>query len=246
MLKAQVDSILAQRGVEVRLVRREDTFGEGACANFAALLAESTADYAAFADQDDVWKEDKLARSMAKMHELESCWGRETPLCVFTDSTIVDAGLEEIAPSHLAYAGLDPMRLSPRQLVQQNVASGNTMLFNAALRKVAQPIPAQAVMHDHWLMLAAALYGHIAFLDEATLLYRQHGNNVLGAGRPRLTVRQIRERIHRNMEQAACFPEFACLKDYGRRSSLMRRWLIVRHGFWKNGLLRNLGALLLA
>lgn len=55
MLKAQIDSIRAQKGVEVNVVRREDESGAGACANFAALLCESRADYAAFSDQDDVW-----------------------------------------------------------------------------------------------------------------------------------------------------------------------------------------------
>jgi hypothetical protein len=36
-------------------------------------------------------------------------------------------------------------------------------------------------MHDWWLAQCAALFGHIALVDHATVLYRQHGTNVLGA-----------------------------------------------------------------
>lgn len=36
-------------------------------------------------------------------------------------------------------------------------------------------------MHDWWLALLAAACGKIGFLDEATIDYRQHGGNVVGA-----------------------------------------------------------------
>lgn len=38
-------------------------------------------------------------------------------------------------------------------------------------------------MHDWWLALAASAFGHIARVDEATILYRQHGANDSGAHR---------------------------------------------------------------
>jgi len=87
MLSAQVDSIRRQSGVEVNLVVREDVGGDGACSNFAALLAEqssaiSDSDYIAFSDQDDIWLDDKLAKTLDKMREMERRWGAGTPLLV--------------------------------------------------------------------------------------------------------------------------------------------------------------------
>ena len=93
MLKAQVESIRAQTGVEVNLIRREDTEGLGACGNFSALLSESRAEYVAFSDQDDVWFKDKLSKSLAKMRELEALHGKDIPLLVFCDGYVTDAEL---------------------------------------------------------------------------------------------------------------------------------------------------------
>lgn len=36
-------------------------------------------------------------------------------------------------------------------------------------------------MHDWWMALAASCFGRIEFISEPTILYRQHGNNVVGA-----------------------------------------------------------------
>ena len=41
--------------------------------------------------------------------------------------------------------------------------------------------PDKLVMHDHWIALVAVFFGKIVFLDEATLSYRQHGDNSCGA-----------------------------------------------------------------
>jgi len=263
MLKAQVDSIQAQRGVDVNLICREDTHGEGACANFAALLSESRAEYVAFADQDDVWFPDKLAKSMAKMRELEGRWGKEVPLCVFTDAKVVDAGLNVLHESLFKFTNIDPCRDAPRQLALQNVANGNTMLVNAALRDLAMPIPQGAFMHDHWMLLVASSFGHIACLHEPTLLYRQHDGNVLGAAcvgwryywhRFRQGRKALRERLYANIRQAEAFTErFGCcaprelraLSGLGGKCRLVRVMTLIRHRIAKCGLLRNLGTWLI-
>lgn len=50
------------------------------------------------------------------------------------------------------------------------------------LRK-ALPFPPSIPMHDWWLGLVAACGGGVAPLPEATVLYRQHGGNEVGAAR---------------------------------------------------------------
>lgn len=261
-LKAQLDSIRAQRGVEVNLIRREDPGGDGARGNFAALLAESTAEYVAFADQDDVWMDDKLERSMAKMRELEERWGRDAPLMVYTDAAVVDAELAPLDASLFHRIKVDPLRTRPEQLAVQNVAYGNTILMNAALRKLANPIPEKAFMHDSWVTLVAGVFGHMACLREPTLLYRQHGGNAIGGrkvgpgyfvGLARGGRGALRERFYANVRQVEAFVErfgdkapasFRALAELDRRCRPARAWTLVRHGFFKNGFLRNLGMLL--
>ena len=262
-LKAQVDSIRAQEDVEVNLIRREDESGAGACANFSALLGQSRGEYAAFADQDDVWMPRKLAKSLAKMRELEARYGKDTPLLVFSDAKVVDAELNPLDESLFHRTKIDPRRLLPRQLILQNVANGNTMLMNAALVRKASPIPQEAFMHDHWIMLVASVFGRIGYVEEPTVLYRQYGGNVIGGGKVdaayyRYRIGQgravLRQRLYANVVQAEAFAErfgdaapaaFQALVGFREKPWPRRAALICRHGIFKNGLLRNLGTLCL-
>lgn len=253
----------AARDGRIRLVATERA---GAVANFARLWKAADADYVMFCDHDDVWCADKVAKSMDAMRRAEAA-APGMPIAVFHDARVVDAGLGEIAPSSFARQGLDPHRTALRQLLMQNVAAGNTLCANRALRERVGEIPDDAVMHDHWVMLAAAAFGRIVLLDEPLLLYRQHGANVLGASAfsarglaARLAggVGKAREKLYRHVDQAAEFlaryrpllraedvrmlEAFAGLR---RRTWLGRRLVLLRHGIFKCGIVRNIGTLAL-
>ena len=261
-LKEQIDSIRAQRGVESNLIVREDDDGRGACQNFATLLGESRADYVAFSDQDDVWIEDKLLCAFSKMKELEAKWGRDVPLLVFADARVVDANLNILSVSLFTHTRINPSRTLPRQLVLQNVANGNTMLFNSALRNLSEFIPKGAFMHDAWIMLVASVFGHIDYVSEPALLYRQHDKNILGGAKVGVLyfIRRIlqgravlRERLYANIRQIEAFVErfgdkspkcFKALVGLRSKPYLVRVFILIRYRIFKNGILRNLGTLL--
>lgn len=262
MLKAQVSSIEQQTDVGVNIICREDVRGEGPRANFSELLKTSKSDYIAFSDQDDVWFPDKLSRSLAELKVLESKYGAETPLLVFTDAKVVDAVLHETGRSLFKHTKINPFRTKPEQLILQNAANGNTMLFNAALRDKASPIPEGAFMHDHWMMLVASTFGVVSHISETTLLYRQHERNVLGGAKVgfhyyvrRLAqgIPSLRQRLYAGIRQAEAFalrypdapPCFKACIGFEKRNWLMRRWLLLRHGIFKNGFIRNLGTFVL-
>lgn len=258
-LSAQISSIRGQCGVDVHLVCHEDRMGKGACANFAALLKNSQAHYVAFADQDDVWVPDKLLQCLTEMHRLEERWGKDVPLLVFSDARVVDADLNELASSLFRRIHIDPRRNLPRQLILQNTAYGNTMLFNAALRDLVNPIPEDAVMHDHWTMLVASSFGHIGYVPEPLVLYRQHGNNIFGGvkvgasyymGLVRKGRAALRARLYANLRQVETFVlrfgertprELKSLVGLQERCWPIRVGTLIRNGIFKCGFLRNLG-----
>ena len=153
-------------------------------ANFISLLRGRTQRYVMFADQDDIWLPEKIEKSLAKIEEIE-CDG-QVPALVFTDLEIVDSRLETISPSFYGYTKLKPDRISYQQLLMENVGSGCTIIMNNALAKLCTRITDtdSIYMHDWWFMLVAAVFGRIAFLDEVTILYRQHVNNNVGATPP--------------------------------------------------------------
>ncbi len=266
MLAAQLESIHAQRGEAVNVMVREDVAGEGASANFSALLGESEAPYAAFADQDDVWEAEKLQALMAKMRALEADRGKDCPLLVFCDATLVDADMRPFGGgSFLERQGVDVRKgLGLSRLLMQNFISGNTMLFNAALRKKAGSIPPEALMHDCWVALVAAAFGAIGYVDRPLVRYRQHGGNVVGAtisavakqrARAAEGADAFRARLSGNIAQAQAFvsrfgdesPESArALAGFPSTGWLGRRHALFRYGLWKHGLFRNLALLAFA
>jgi len=189
-----------------------------AAGNFLSLLRQEDAPYTALCDQDDLWRADKLSRCLAAMKEAERRFGADTPLLVHHDCRLVDAEGSLMHPSFFKHQGWDSAANTlPRLLVQNNV-TGCTILMNAALRRlVTQHAQAeQLYMHDWFIALTAAAFGHIIFVDETLLDYRQHIGNALGASRHGLIRRafaalrmpgKARERIRLTWQQARVFRE---------------------------------------
>ena len=68
-------------------------------------------------------------------------------------------------------------------MLMQNAVTGCTMMINKTLRDkvMLYTDSKRIIMHDWWASLIAAQFGEIAYLEEATILYRQHGENSVGA-----------------------------------------------------------------
>ncbi len=188
----------------------------GVIANFDRVLEHSSAGYTFLCDHDDVWLPHKIERSMEAMHALESEHPPGTPLLVHPDLVVTGADLEILSGSFFEHAGLEPAKSGPVPMLLSNVATGCTTVVNRALRERARPIPAEAMMHDHWLALVAAATGATAYVDAPTILYRQHGGNVIGASRPRtrrLLLRVFGTLVSRERERV--------LKRYSRQSEVL-------------------------
>lgn len=179
----------AARYPEIITLLEDDAGNLGAAGNFSALMqhAAGLADsapaaprYVALADQDDIWHDNKLERSLLAMQAAEA-GDRQIPVLVHSDLRVVDANTNIIAGSFMAYQGLRPARDSlPAQLLS-NTLTGCTAMMNPALLRKALPVPAGAVMHDWWLSLIASAFGRRVYLDEALVDYRQHDSNTIGA-----------------------------------------------------------------
>ncbi len=208
-LAEQIDSVLAQRFDDWRLIARDDGSsdgtvailqdysarhpdrivllddgdrGLGASGNFSRLMEYAAADYVMFCDQDDVWLPGKIDRLLEAMHALEAENGSDIPLIVHSDLTVVGRNLEELHHSFWKFQTIDPaFGRSFNRLLIQNVVTGCASLCNRKLIETSLPVPPEAMMHDWWLALVAASFGHVASVPEATVLYRQHGENTLGA-----------------------------------------------------------------
>ena len=200
----QLDSLLAQTHTNWQLYWRDDfstdqtqsllrrfaeTSGKGRCLgagndghigvthSFLGLLRAAVRDEpdaVAFADQDDVWLPDKIARGVAMLAAVPA----GTPALYCARQILVDERLARIAESA-------PLRRSPcfAAALTQNVATGCTVLMNnAAANLVARSRAPAATLHDWWSYLVVAAAGGVLLADSTpVVLYRQHPGSLIGA-----------------------------------------------------------------
>jgi len=196
-LEAQLDSVLAQEGVQAEVFVRDDGSSDGTLGNlaryavhwpqlaapmtgpnlgpaqsFLALLAAAPEgfDAYAFCDQDDVWLPDKLARAMERLSGLNG------PALYCSAVQCVDAALRPLGDQSIGGDGRF------EHLLFENIAFGNTVVLNAAARTlIAGRAPARdVVMFDWWCALAVSAFGQVIHDERPGVLYRQHGGNVVG------------------------------------------------------------------
>lgn len=154
----------------------------GARHNFALLMENVVGSYVMFCDQDDIWLPDKIEITLKAMKESEHWFGESIPTLVHTDCKVVDSACRVICSSFMQYQHMKHVEDNPlRILLTQNFVTGCTMMINRSLLSKSLPVPHTAVMHDWWIALVAAAIGRIVFLPNATLLYRQHAENAVGA-----------------------------------------------------------------
>ena len=149
---------------------------EGFAINFMSLVckADIDADYYAYSDQDDIWSPDKLERALK--------WLRTVPAGV----PAVYCSRTEIVDADNRSLGFSPLFKRPpcfANALIQNVGGGNTMVFNAAARRllIETSDSANGVPHDWWTYMVVSGCGGRVFYDPIpSLRYRQHGGNLVG------------------------------------------------------------------
>lgn len=244
-----------------------DGLNLGPKGNFDRILHQATGAFVFLADQDDVWQYNKVATLMSAMEQLESDYGRDVPLYVYSDTRLVNAEGATVADSGWRAQGFDGGSGTRfERLLVQNVVAGCTMLVNRALVNLALPIPPEAVMHDWWLLLVGCAFGHGACLDEPLVDYRQHGANDLGASAwgiagmvarlrrgPPDVLETVRSHYVEALAQAECFRQRYGTLLTGQRKDLLdafcslpllprvrRHYVTMRLGIRKDTWLRTL------
>ncbi|MEA9389287.1 glycosyltransferase family 2 protein [Acerihabitans sp. TG2] len=154
----------------------QNVFSEniGVVASFFELIkiANDDANYYAFSDQDDVWKENKIERAVSSlsMYEKPCMW------CSRLD--VVDSNL-----NHLFFSEIPKRQISFNNALVENIVTGCTIVLNRAaflLLKYSLPDPKKIVMHDWWFYLVISVFGQIIYDSEPSINYRQHNANVEG------------------------------------------------------------------
>ncbi len=198
-LRQQVNSILGQRGVTVRILIADDcssdnTFhflhGEyaedprivlrrnsrnvGQMATVASLLKRVEAQYFAFCDHDDVWLPSKLEVTLALLIQ-------ENTDLAYTDLFLTNENLEVTAKSAMAAGGVFGVRgRCPLSVLLKNPVHGCTILGRSTLIAEALPLPEEITLHDRYFAILASCRKGLSYCDSQQIFYRQHGANSVG------------------------------------------------------------------
>lgn len=194
----QIESIAAQKNVDVRLLIRDDSSkdrtleiieeyqhkyewidivkGEnlGAAGSFRDLVMSAPdSDYYAFADQDDIWYPEKLEKAIQEILS-RKC------------SNILYVGNQNCVNSNGAFM----YKRLPENYSQDNVVftllqnqySGCTMVFDKemidSMRKVYGNMNQNImIMHDICFLSVAQLTGNVVYDSDSYMDFRRHGSN---------------------------------------------------------------------
>jgi glycosyltransferase involved in cell wall biosynthesis len=153
--------------------------GKGFAANFYSLLNRKNIDspFYAFCDQDDIWCENKLEEAINQIIIKELS---PEKYCLYGSRTkLIDSKETEIG-----YSPCFVKEFTFSNALLQSYAGGNTMVFSRGLKAVFETLPANLpiVSHD-WILyiICSAMNGTVIYDREPKILYRQHGQNLVGS-----------------------------------------------------------------
>ena len=166
-----------QAPFKVRLFVNKQNLGSKQC--FARTIRRCRGKIIFLCDQDDVWREDKLA-----VIERAFISSPQTGL-VFSDGEVVDEHLTRLGSLWTNFGVGRQTDLEEGRafhgLLRRNLITGATLAFRSRLRRFVLPIPRDTILqHDAWIGLIIAAIAPVKFLKEPLIKYRQHAGQQIG------------------------------------------------------------------
>ena len=196
-IKEQLDSILNQTYKNLEVVVRDDGSkdktveivkeymkkypnivlheGEnlGFIKSFFELLTLAEADYYAYADQDDVWMENKIELAVNSLNVLDDT----KPNMAFGNSDYYDEEMKFMS------AGPKNKKVSFLKALFSCCGQGMTMTVNKKTRDmIIDNTPKTCFFHDWWTYLVCIGLGNVAYDNVTTVKYRRRKENATSEG----------------------------------------------------------------
>ena len=189
-IREQIDSILCQLSSDDEIIVSDDGSTDGTIViincigdkririiegprkhspilNFENALKEAKGDYIFLADQDDVWKTNKVEVCMKWLQKYD---------CVVSDAEVTDSNLNPLYPS--LYAIMQVRQGHIYNTVWKNGYTGCCMAFRRNILEVSLPFPKDIPMHDIWIGNVAAYKYNVKFIPDKLILFRRHKETI--------------------------------------------------------------------
>lgn len=194
----------------VRFLRNEKNIGSNQ--TFEKLTRESTGDFIAYCDQDDIWLPEKISTLLRVIKE-------KNVSLAYSDLSLINEN-DDLVSKSMLNSSFRMKHVFGKEafnyLIENNSVTGCAMLIKSNIAKKAIPFPDDKLfVHDHWLAICAAAEGEIGYSTNPLVSYRIHGQNQIGTKRfhdlntaemyvsekielPILKLNMIRERFNLN------------------------------------------------
>lgn len=141
--------------------------------NFEKAISLTKGKYIALADQDDIWLSNHLEILLKHI-------GNYYLVCTCAEIIDTNGKKTGILMRKNEIKNLNDNHnnlLLFKIFYFYNYVQGCTIMFDRFLLNDFIPIPEDVPYHDYWFGIIATMYKKIFFIDEITVLYRQHNSN---------------------------------------------------------------------
>lgn len=177
----QFSALAAAKGIQLEIVQNARNLGY--VLNFSETLRRCTADLIFLCDQDDVWHRDRV---QVLVQHFDADPGL---LMLHGDARLVDKAGQPLGATLLDVLGVHPAELDLERegrvldaILVRNFITGATCVLRRALLSAGLPVP-RHWSHDEWFAIVASLQHGLDVHRCASIDYRQHGGNQIGASR---------------------------------------------------------------
>jgi len=178
-----IDIIKAYQKKDKRIKLYINEKNLGFTKNFEKAISLCNGDYIALADQDDIWRLNKIEVMIKNIDDA---------ILVYGDEKIIDENDNIIANSFFEFEEFNKSDNCYKKFLCSNYIPGHNMMFKKELILKIIPIPKELLYHDMWITILAAKNGNIKYIDKTLGYYRQHTENI---SRKKIKKRNIFQKI---------------------------------------------------
>jgi glycosyltransferase involved in cell wall biosynthesis len=153
----------------------------GSTKNFEKAISLCSGDFIFLSDQDDIWDENKIEKTLAVFKKNPNAEG------VFSNAQLIDNKDKVFTELSLwkTIFFLENELNKPIDLLDiitknGNIVTGATLCIKKQVKNYVLPLPIDVVLHDEWIATILAINQTLYYSTEKLISYRIHSNQQIG------------------------------------------------------------------
>lgn len=174
-----VKNIIKDNNSDISIKLIENNKNLGYIENFKKAISLTTGEYIFLSDQDDVWENEKVEKSIKfiKKNNYEAICSK---FKLIDDKGNKIDDISELSINKFILNSSENREISFKRLIFGNISPGCTYCFTKKVKDIYLKVDNHNVIHDYQIMLIASNIGKVGVISEELIKYRLHSNNSVG------------------------------------------------------------------